>query len=861
MNVLTNGRLPEAVRPERYHLHLTVVPEKKSFQGEVVIDLIVLRPTETVSLHALELDIEDATGGEGLPARVTADTASETITLTFPKPLPAGPLRLTLRFSGQLNRQLRGLYEARAAGETYAFTQFEATDARRMFPCFDEPGIKARFRLTVTLPSHLTALSNMPIGDEKTDGVMKTVSFDETPIMSTYLLALAVARLESKEIQVAGTRVAVWTLPGQLHLGDFALKVTAAVLPLLNDYFDLPYPYPKLDLVGVPDFAMGAMENWGAIFFRDSRLLLDETLASTGTQRGVANVITHEIVHQWFGNLVTMAWWDDLWLNEAFATWLAVKIVDEWRPEWNSWVEFQQEKQVPLGVDALRSTRPIQAKVTSAAEIEEMFDPLTYEKGAACLRMIEQFLGEAHFRAGIRNYMKAHQYQNTVAADLWQALEAASGQPVSAIAKDWFTQPGFPLVRLSASENDFRSLLIEQRRFFAAGQEGAEPSSLWTIPFTIKYEDEGGVSTDRVPLKNRTTPVTLPGKGAVRWIYGNAEEGGFLRVEYDRPLRNALLPTAIPTLSASERIGLLNHLWAVCVSGDLSIVTFMESLLLFKGDPTRFVAEAAAAYFETLSNQIVLPKNRPQFQTLVKEFFDPLWKMLGWDPASGEDDERKLTRAAALWGMGALAGDEEILSELPRRWTLYQAKPTSLDPTLATPLVRLTARTDGGSGFDRFFQKFKTAATPEDRDRYLIALSDFTKPDLARKLLERALSDEIRSQDVWKPVRYLLANPSVQEEAWNFVKNHWQPLREKGGSVGAVRMIQGTRTLWRPSWNDEVKSFFHDPTNHIAAAERALAQTLEFMEIGIRFKERQSLPLSRWLQERGGPAKPLVRQF
>jgi len=865
MSALIEGRLPGKVRPKVYHLHLKVVPEERRFEGEVTIEIEALEATDRITLHALDLEISQATGGrEGalLPARLSTDPASETVTLTFPQPIPAGPARLQLRFFGKLNRQLRGLYEAHAEGETYAFTQFEATDARRMFPCFDEPGMKARFRLTVTVPSRLTALSNMPIVSEKVDGEMKTVTFDETPIMSTYLLALAVARLESKEIQVAGTRVAVWTVPGQLYLGDFALKVTAAVLPLLNDYFDLPYPYPKLDLVSVPDFAMGAMENWGAIFFRDSRLLLDEALASTGTQRGVANVITHEIVHQWFGNLVTMPWWDDLWLNEAFATWLAVKIVDQWRPEWNSWVEFQQEKQIPLGVDALQTTRPIQAKVTSAAQIEEMFDALTYEKGAACLRMIEQFLGEEAFRKGIRDYMKAHQFKNATAEDLWSALAAASGQPVSTIAKDWFTQPGFPLVTIETSENQFKNLSIEQRRFFAAGRAATEASPLlWAVPFTLKYEDESGIQTHRVLLKSRVTSVVLPGSGAVRWVYGNAEERGFLRTEYNRPLRDALKPVMATALSASERIGFLNNLWALSVSGDLSIVTFMEMLLRFKGDSTRVVVEAAAGYFESLSNQMVLPKDRPKFQSLVKEFFEPVWKEVGWEAVPGEDDERKLTRAAALWAMGALAQDEEILSELPRRWTRYQAKPTSLDPTLVTPLVRLTARTDGGSGFDRFVQKFKNAATPEDRDRYLLALADFTKPDLARKLLDFALSDEVRSQDVWKPVRYLLASPTVQEETWNFIKAHWQPLRDKGGSVAAMRMIQGTRALWREAWYEEAKAFFNNPANKVAAAERALAQTLEFMQIGIRFKERQLIPLSRWLQERGGPAKSLVRQF
>ncbi|MFQ5781282.1 MAG: M1 family metallopeptidase, partial [Nitrospiria bacterium] len=530
MGEIVAGRLPADVRPVDYEIELKVVPEKRSFSGEVKIGLRIEAPIKAITLHALDLQIGGAKVDQGrsdpTPAGIRVDIPSETVTLSFKEALSKGAARLSISFAGELNRQMRGLYEAHAGGETYAFTQFEATDARRMFPCFDEPAMKARFRLSVTVPSDLTVLSNMPVSDEKPVAGMKRITFDETPVMSTYLLALAVARLEQKEIAVAGTRVAIWTLPGQLGLGAFALSVTSSVLPLLNDYFDLPYPIPKLDLVCVPDFAMGAMENWGAIFFRDSRLLLDETLASTATQRAVANVITHEIVHQWFGNLVTMRWWDDLWLNESFATWLACKVVDQWRPEWHSWVAFQHEKEVPLALDALETTRPIRADVTNAAQIEEMFDVLTYEKGAACLRMIEQFLGEDLFREGIRNYIKGHQYRNATAGDLWKALESASGQPVSTIAADWFTRPGFPLVTVKASGSTLRDLTINQRRFHAAGRKETGEGSRWSIPFSVKYEDASGIHIRRLLVKEETTTLRLPGEGKVHWVFGNAGESG-----------------------------------------------------------------------------------------------------------------------------------------------------------------------------------------------------------------------------------------------------------------------------------------------------------------------------------------------
>ncbi len=843
------GRLPKTVIPHCYTLALNVVPQEGLFSGHETIDIEIQKPVKTVALHSLDLTIERVEvnqDGEITSAEISENQSDETILLTFPKELSTGAAQINLSYSGALNKQLRGLYEARHKGETYAFTQFEATDARRMFPCFDEPAMKARFSLTVTYPQNLIALSNMPILKEYTEGTAKTTQFDTTPIMSTYLLALAIAPLTSKKIQVGETTVAVWARPEQLSLGEFALKVTREVLPRLNDYFGLPYPYPKLDLISVPNFAMGAMENWGAIFFRDSCLLLDEAQSSTATKRHVANVITHEIVHQWFGNLVTMKWWDDLWLNESFATWLACKIVDQWRPEWNSWVEFQQEKEIPLTTDALTNTRPIQSEVQSAAQIEEMFDALTYEKGAACLRMIETFLGEETFRDGIRQYIKRFQYQNAPSEALWDALAAASGQPVGTIAKDWFTQPGFPLLTVRRDPNDARSIIIEQKRFRT--EANTFDWERWVIPFTFKYKDARGVHKDRVLLKSPVTAFYLPEPASL--LYGNADEAGYLRVNYDSALRTSL-ETALPAiLNSSERIGYLGHLWALSLSGMIPLDQFLNTISRFRGDSTRVVVEAMVQYLETLANQMVEPADSSLFHAFVSDLILPIFQDLGWESNTVANEEESLARAAALWGLGGLAEDEDILAELPRRQTRYWAIPSSLDPTLATPLMRLCARFDNGSLFDPFVQKYETATTPEEQDRYLMALADFRKPALALKLLEMTLTETIRSQDVWRPIRYLLRNKTAQESTWEFVRANWPRLRDKGGSVGATRMIQSTRSLWKPSWRDEVKQFFNAPENKVDAAERALLQTIEFIDIGIRFKEEQAERLSAWLAGR-----------
>ncbi len=846
MSNLVSGRLPLEIRPQSYTLDLFVQPKEKVFSGRLVISLLIEKPLRAITLHALDLVITE-TRLCGQEALVSVDAADETITLTFPETIPPGDQALSLAFSGKLNQQMRGLYATEVRGETFAFTQFEATDARRMFPCFDEPAFKARFKLSLNIPAHLTARSNMPILEEKKTGDLKKVTFDETPLMSTYLLAVAVARLEKREIFVGKTQVAVWTLPEQVPLGSFALKVTQGVLPLLNDYFDLPCPTPKLDLVCVPDFAMGAMENWGAIFFRDACLLLDENRSSTATQRRVADVITHEIVHQWFGNLVTMQWWDDLWLNESFATWLACKIVDQWRPEWDFWLSFQEGKAVPLALDTLENSRAIQAEVANAAEIEEMFDALTYEKGGACLRMIEQFLGESVFRKGIRRYIKQFQYQNASADDLWTTLETSSAQPLKKIAEDWFTRPGFPLIKITAQDDKQNTLHLSQQRF--TGTTSTTDLSPWTVPMTLRYADDEGIHSQHILMDKQKMDLTLPISGALKWLYGNAEEAGFYRTAYEGLPAKALSTFGTEILKPIEKIGYLGDLWALSHRGDHSISVFMEALCHFRGDASRVLVSETCSYLEILSHQLVGPADHSRFAAFVDLQLTPLWKNCGWDADKNEDDEKRLVRADLLWALGSIAQDEEILSELPRRQTLYQARPHSIDASLVGTLIRLCALTDGGMRFKKFIEKLERSPTPEQRDHYLLALATFNKPALACKLIDLCLLDKIRAQDIWKPIRALLSNPVVQEVSWNYIKQHWTALHKKGGSLAAQRIIQSTAQLWSEDWHADVSDFFKNPDIHPGVGRRTLAQTLEFIQLGIQFKKNQTSELSNWLKK------------
>src|SRR5215468_10169745 len=563
-------RLPADVRPSDYHLHLEPDLDAATFRGEVRIDVRLERPRAEIVLHAADMRIEHATAEVNsavVPLRARLDRRDETLTLRAARPLPAGAAALRLRFAGALNRHLRGLYAARSGGAPYAFTQCEAADARRILPCFDEPAFKARFHVTVTARTGDTVIANAPVAREQalSDG-RRAIHFAPTPPLSTYLLALAVGPLESSEPRHVGTTpIRLWHVPGKAHLADFGLEAAAEALARLEAYFDIPYPYVKLDLVAVPDFEAGAMENAGAVFFRETLLLLDPATVSLPERKRAAEVIAHELAHMWYGDLVTMAWWDDLWLNEAFATWMAYRVVDDWRPEWRMWQGFEHDRAGALALDALSNTHPIYAEVRSVAEATENFDAITYEKGAAVVRMIEHYLGPDAFRAGVRLYMRRHREGNTVAADLWRALEDASGREVARVAQAWIGRAGFPLLSLGpVARASGTSLRVRQERFFADPRvPRARRAGRWPVPLVLRWSTGDRSAVTRMLVDRATETVTLPDASRLAWYFGNADAGGFYRVLHDAADRAALREELASVLTAVERLALAGDQWAL----------------------------------------------------------------------------------------------------------------------------------------------------------------------------------------------------------------------------------------------------------------------------------------------------------
>src|SRR5918996_4384708 len=501
MSSVATSLLPATVRPSKYDMTLAPNLLECTFTGAETIDIEVHQSTAQIILNAAELDIHEAyleRNGERIPAeRIETDAEAETATFTFARPLPTGTMQLHLRFSGILNDKLRGFYRSEyirpdGAKRTMATTEFEAPDARRAFPCWDEPAHKAKFTIAVIIPAELTAISNMPIVSETPQaGGTKLVQFAESPIMSTYLLAIMVGEFECVEAQAEGTLVRVWTTPGKKEQGRFALDVSCRLLSFYNNYFGIPYPLPKLDLIAIPDFAAGAMENWGAITYREVALLVDPAHSSAATKQRVAIIIAHEIAHMWFGNLVTMEWWNDLWLNEGFASWIEYKAVDHLFPEWDMWTQFTFADLGPaMALDGLRNTHPIEAEVKTPHDINELFDAISYSKGAAIIRMLEQFLGEETFRRGLAHYLSSHEYGNARTEDLWAALGQVSGKPVKAIMDTWTKQPGYPYVHVDEEppENGQAVLSLVQRRFFLDHDPAldSQDASLWRIPVGVR---------------------------------------------------------------------------------------------------------------------------------------------------------------------------------------------------------------------------------------------------------------------------------------------------------------------------------------------------------------------------------------
>ena len=841
-------RLPTTVVPSRYDLRLEPDLEAATFAGEETVAITVTGPVTEIVLNAAELAIEAASvqlaDGTVVQGSAALEEETERARLLFPSPIPAGEHRLAIAFTGVLNDRLHGFYRSTykdpaGASHTIAATQFEATDARRCFPCWDEPALKAVFAATLVIPERLVAVSNTRVIRETPAGPgKKAVAFADTIKMSTYLVAFVVGELEASEpVMVGPTPLRVWCVPGKVHLTRFALDIGAFTLEWFERYYGLPYPGDKLDMLAIPDFAAGAMENLGAITYRETALLVDEAAASHAERERVADVVAHEIAHMWFGDLVTMLWWNGIWLNEAFATFMELLAVDAWKPEWKRWTTFGVSRAAAMGVDGLDNTRPIEFEVRHPRDCEAMFDLLTYEKGASVLRMLEQHLSGDVFRDGVRLYLERHRFGNAETTDLWKALGDAARLPIPEVMNGWIFRPGYPLVIATPEGGGIK---LTQRRFTYLPTDGAD-GERWQIPVRVRASVKRGFVDKPVLLGNEDLGVAMP--APPDWVVVNAGGHGFYRVQYAPPLLRKMAG-ALKKLAPIERFNLVSDCFALTQAGAMPAPDYLDLTARFLDETDRNVWTALIGSWGYV-NRTIRDEQRADLEALVRHRVGPAVERLGWEAQPGEDELERQLRGDLLRTLGTLGGDPEAQERARSLYARYREDETAVDPDVLPALIATVAAAGGESEYEEFLQRFKSARTPQEEQRYLYALAAFRQPDLIRRTLEKTTNGEVRSQDAPFLIRALLVSVYSRGPAWEYVKASWETMARQYPGSAYRRMYEGVTALVGREWEQDVRDFF--ATRKIVLGGKTLEQYLEQLQIAVRFQERESAALAAYL--------------
>ena len=843
--------LPENVRPVHYQITLQPDMENFTFDGLEIIDIDVKEATSHIILNAADLRVPSAMlikNGEWIrAASIILDSDTQTVALEFSEPVQPGPAQLDLRFVGELNDKLHGFYRSQYVnpeGEVsyLATTQFEATDARRAFPCWDEPACKATFQLTLNIPTSMVAVSNTPIIEQAgLDSGFKSIMFGRTPVMSTYLMAFIVGDLSYiQQEAVNNTTVGVWTTRGKEEQGRFALETSARMLSFFNEYFGIPYPLEKLDHIAIPDFAAGAMENWGCITYRETALLVDPANSSAGTRQRVAEVVAHEMAHMWFGDLVTMEWWDDLWLNESFASWMGTKAVDWAFPEWEMWTQFvNMDTNRALSLDGLKNSHPIEQEVKDPAEISQLFDAISYSKGASVIRMLEQFLTPAVFQQGLHQYLDANQYANARTEHLWAALEDASKLPVTAIMNTWTGQMGYPVLRVETRESDDQlQLALSQERFVYDNLMGdSEPEDLvWQVPVGVTQSGNEGATSLVMDAPQAQIQLPKPSTGN-SWFKVNPSQTGFFRVNYSEVDWQRLIPAiSALTLPATDRLGIQNDAYALSKAGLLPVTQFLSIAAAYENETDASVWSDLASNLRDIEFLLSDEPCHENFRAFARNLFGPAARRIGWDAQKGEGHLDSLLRSTVLGQAGGY-GDEAVLNEARSRFQAYLRDPASLHPDLRGVVCSLAAQAGDQETYNQLWDLERGTDLQEEKIRLLLALSRFNQVELLQETLRRTLTDDVRSQDTISVVTAVGGNLKGRHAAWQFVQDNWAEFdrRYGDGGFGIMRLVSVCGNFVDAAKIEEVETFFAE--HPAPAAERTIRQALERIRLNSRWLE------------------------
>ncbi|CAN1217313.1 Aminopeptidase M1 [Linum perenne] len=845
-------RLPKFAIPKHYHIHLKPNLNTFKFAGSLAVDLDIVSATKFIVLNAADLSITPAsvsftaTSQAAKPVKSEAVEADEILIFEFPEAISVGLGVLKLEYEGVLNDKLKGFYRSAYTinGEKkhMAVTQFEPVDARRCFPCWDEPALKATFKITLDAPSELVALSNMPVMEEKVDGSIKTLIYQDTPLMSTYLVAVVIGLLDYVEDHTAdGVKVRVYSQVGKADQAKFALDVAVKTLEFYKQYFSIPYLLPKLDLIAIPDFSAGAMENYGLVTFRETALLFDDQRSAAANKQRVAEVVAHELAHQWFGDLVTMEWWTHLWLNEGFATWMSHLANDNLFPEWKIWNQFLGEFSDALRLDSLEESHPIEVEIRHASEINEIFDAISYQKGASVLRMLQNYLGAEPFQRSIASYISKHAHSNAKTEDLWIALEEGSGKPVRKLMNLWTKQKGYPIVAVNLTKD--KKLEFEQSQFLL---NGSTSDSHWIVPISSCYGSYNANKSFLLESKRGTLDIkeflgsnamennTTWIKGSI-WLKINVDQTGFYRVKYDDDLA-ARLRRAIgkKCLNETDRFGILDDAFALCMARHQPLT----SLLTLMGAYWEELEYTVLSNLITISYTVgrVVADATPELLKEVKQFFINLFQYsaekLGWDAKQGESHLDSMLRGELLTAL-AVFGHDLTIDEAIRR---FRAFLDDRNTPLLPPDVRRAAyvsvmqrvTVSNKWGYESLLRVYRETDLSQEKTRILGSLASCPDPDMVFEILNFLLTPEVRSQDV---VYGLAVSKEGRETAWKWLKENWEQISNTWGSGFLLTRIVSSIVSPFASFEKakEVEEFFSSRSKPSMA--RTLKQSIERVHI------------------------------
>ncbi len=835
-------RLPATVVPTHYTLTLTPDLKAATFSGIETIDVTVKEPVKAITLNAVEITFDAVSvsaDGKQQSATVSLDKEKEQATFAFANTLPAGKATLSISYKGILNGELRGFYLSKTAQRNYAVTQFEPTDARRAFPSFDEPALKATYDISLVVDAGDTGISNGPIvSDTAGPGSGKhTLKFLTTPKMSSYLVAFLVGDFQCSSGEQDGVAIRVCATPDKLALTPYALDVAKYVLHYYNSYFGIPYPLKKLDLIGLPDFEAGAMENFGAITYRETYLLIDPKIATENAKENVALVIAHEMAHQWFGDLVTMHWWDNLWLNEGFASWMENKPVAAMHPEWNVDQMVANSQSSTLDLDALPTTRAIRAKADTPDEINQMFDGIAYGKASDVLLTVENYLGPEVFRKGVHNYLEAHLYGNATAEDFWNAQTEASHKPVDKIMDSLVAQPGVPILIFGEPKDG--QVPVAQRRFFLSPSIQPNPSQKWTLP--VCFQSSTGASDCQL-LTPETSTLKVP---AGKFLFANAGGKGYYRSAYTQADYSAIVANIESALSPAERISVTGDEWAQVRSNKAAVGNYLDLSAALKSDHNAEVVSAALGGVDAIMERVAAtPQEKKELAAWIRKTFSPELEKLG--PPLPEDSPNKDQLRALLFGvLGKYGDDPSVLSQAETIAESYINDPASVDPTLGQTALSIAARHGDVKLFNTLQNLYETSSDPVRQSLALRLLAIFEDPALAERSLEYATSGKVRNQDAAIQLAISLGMPATRDLAWKYIKSNWDSVKaqlttEMGGSL-----VGATGSFCSADMRDDIQNFF--ASHKVAASDRALKHAVERINGCIEFRQLQEPNLKKWL--------------